>query len=120
MSARERTILTRDVHSWAPVSSRVHSRALRLETRQVPGGTARPTRLSNRPVAITFDNRHSIPTLCLLPGLSNDELRQTYPPLRYEASRMRKPRKTAEIVVWATRLIALLTAILVLVHKLHR
>ena len=33
---------------------------------------------------------------------------------------MRKRRKTAEIVVWATRLIALVTAILVLVHKLHR
>jgi hypothetical protein len=33
---------------------------------------------------------------------------------------MRKPRKASKIVIWATRLIALVTAILVLVHKLHR
>ena len=33
---------------------------------------------------------------------------------------MRKPRKIAVIVVWATRLIALATAILVLAHRLHR
>jgi hypothetical protein len=54
------------------------------------------------------------------PGSPNDELRLTYPPLRYEAPRMQKRRKTAEIVVWATRLIALVTVILVLVHKLRR